>query len=171
MYWQDAPDYRTSRTLDWMNDVCEARLAKNDRDNGKVTYAALMSPASVAVSFRDTCGRAQCTKWHTLCRAWQSRKYWGRASYLNRFPISLLLTAEPANPAAAAPYLLLGAKKRVGRRAGVSRLERADISCVPAGPNADPLQCLLRLPGNRDGDIEIRFWTTDEADFLRSWLP
>ncbi len=51
VFWEKAPDRRTSRTLDWLNDACEARLDEEDRDHGKVTYAALMSPTSIAFTF------------------------------------------------------------------------------------------------------------------------
>jgi hypothetical protein len=38
------------RTLDWINDVCESKLRTNDRPrDGRITYAALMSPVKVHI--------------------------------------------------------------------------------------------------------------------------
>jgi hypothetical protein len=53
VYWQVAPDRRMLRTLDWMNDACEAKLRAKDRPaGGALTYHALMSPVRVQVSRR-----------------------------------------------------------------------------------------------------------------------
>jgi hypothetical protein len=53
VYWQGAPDHRMLRTLDWMNDKCEAKLRAKDRPAGGVlTYHALMSPIRVKISHR-----------------------------------------------------------------------------------------------------------------------
>src|SRR5215472_15137701 len=41
VYWEKAPDRRATRTLDWLNDACEAKLKDEDRDHGEVKYTAL----------------------------------------------------------------------------------------------------------------------------------
>ena len=83
VFWENAPDRRTSRTPDWLNDACEARLNEEDRDQGKVTYAALMSPTSVAFTF-------PAFDWkRPFRRANRPRNYTGGS------PISLLVTTEP----------------------------------------------------------------------------
>jgi hypothetical protein len=53
VYWQVAPDHRMLRTLDWMNDACEAKLrAKHRPAGGALTYRAIMSPVRVQISRR-----------------------------------------------------------------------------------------------------------------------
>jgi len=133
VYWENAPDYRTSRTLDWLNDACEAKLKKKDRDQGVVKYLALMSPASVRFISRGTALSFDTN--HLFTQANRAKLRLGKGQYLRRFPISLLLTTELTttddNGAAQQihPYVLLGTKKPFGRRAAVSRYERAQIEC------------------------------------------
>jgi hypothetical protein len=182
VYWENAPDYRTSRTLDWLNDACEAKLKANDRDKGVVKYAALMSPASVAFSLSPD--------WNYLfTQAIPAKLRLGKGKYSRKFPISLLLTTEvsktghPEKPRQAQP-VLLGTKKWPGRRAAVSRHGRTNIKCrkdkpvaVPshdrARGTADQFQCLLQITGTDGraaGDIDIRFTTESEAQLLLDWL-
>jgi hypothetical protein len=176
VYWQDAPDHRTSLTLDWMNDACEARIAKRDRDcrNGKVTYEALMSPISVTFIFPGTGTGTGTGTQFDLMRANLSDLPWGKRKYIEKFPISLLLTAMLGDNAVdettnRVQYVLVGTKKRLGRRAEVRRYGRTTISCAAAESADDIFRCLLRHATS--GDIEIRFSTKAEADFLRDWLP
>lgn len=57
VFWQNARDERMLRTLDWINDECESRLRKDDRpSDGRVTYAALMSPLKVEIRHRRVKG-------------------------------------------------------------------------------------------------------------------
>ena len=136
VFWEKAPDRRTSRTLDWLNDACEARLGEEDRDQGKVTYAALMSPTSIAFTF-------SAFDWkRPFRRANRPRHYTGGS------PISLLVTKTPdttdvgGTPLAIEPHVLLGMKKGPGRRAAVRKCKRADIHVVM--PEKD-FQCTLHL--------------------------
>lgn len=144
VFWENAPDRRTSRTLDWLNDACEARLGEEDRDQGKVTYAALMSPTSIA--FRQ---------------ANRARKYTG-------FPISLLVTQQPdttgagGTPPEIEAHVLLGMKKRLGRRAAVRKYRRADIRKA-VKPETDDFQCTLHLS---TGTIDVGFATKFEVNVL-----
>jgi hypothetical protein len=144
VFWENAPDRRTSRTLDWLNDACEARLGEEDRGQGKVTYAALMSPTSIA--FRQ---------------ANRARQYTG-------FPISLLVTKKPdttdagGTPPEIEPHVLLGMKKRLGRRAAVRKYRRADIQKA-VKPEAGDFQCILHLS---TGTIDVRFATDFEVNVL-----
>src|ERR1700692_2765670 len=133
VYWEKAPDYRTSRTLDWLNDACEAKLKKEDRDQGEVKYTALMSPTSIAFIFRDA---SLSFGWkHLITQVNRAKLRLGKGQYIGKFPISLLLTTEPNKTDAdekarqSQPYLLLGTKKRLGSRAAVSKYERTDICC------------------------------------------
>jgi hypothetical protein len=182
VYWEKAPDYRTSRTLDWLNDACEAKLKANDRDEGVVTYAALMSPASVA--FRVS------PDWNYLFpHAIPAKLRLGKGKYSRKFPISLLLTTKVTKPGhpeerRQVQPVLLGTKKWPGRRATVSRYERTSIKCREPRPVAvtspdwapgtgDQFQCLLQLTGADGrvaGDIDIRFTTEFEAQLLLDWL-
>jgi hypothetical protein len=145
VFWEKAPDRRTSCTLDWLNDACEARLREEDRDQGKVIYAALMSPTSIA--FRQ---------------ANRARQYTG-------FPISLLVTKKPdttdagGTPPEIEPHVLLGMKKRLGRRAAVRKYRRADIQKA-VRPETDDFRCILHL--SADKKIDVGFATKFEADAL-----
>jgi hypothetical protein len=149
VFWEKAPDRRTSRTLDWLNDACEARLGKEDRDQGKVTYAALMSPTSIA--FRQA----------------------NRAREYTSVPISLLVTKKPDTTDAGGtrpkiePHLLFGMKKRLGRRAAVRKYRRNDIR-EALKPKTDDFQCTLHLrTGTIDtGTIDIWFATKFEVNVL-----
>jgi hypothetical protein len=154
VFWEKAPDRRTSRTLDWLNDACEARLDEGDRDQGKVTYAALMSPTSIAFT-------SSAFDWkRPLRRANRARHYTGG------FPISLLVTKKPdttdvgGTPLEIEPHVLLGMKKGLGRRAAVRKCERADIHAVKPETG---LQCTLCLSA---GTICVGFATKFEVDVL-----
>jgi hypothetical protein len=144
VFWEKAPDRRTSRTLDWLNDACEAKLGKKDRDQGKVTYAALMSPTSIA--FRE---------------ADRAKEYTG-------VPISLLVTKKPDTTDASGtrpdiePHVLLGMKKRLGRRAAVRKYRWAEIH-EAVKPKADDLQCTLHLS---TCTINVGFATKFEVNVL-----
>jgi hypothetical protein len=153
VFWENAPDRRTSRTLDWLNDACEARLGEEDRSQGRVTYAALMSPKSI-----------------TFRQANRARKYTG-------FPISLLVTKKPDTTDAGGtspeiePHVLLGMKKRrrLGRRAAVRKYRRADIQkAVKSG--TDDFQCTLYLSTDTidlsTDTIDVRFATNFEVNVL-----
>lgn len=145
VFWENALDRRTSRTLDWLNDACEARLGEEDRSQGRVTYAALMSPTSI-----------------TFRQANRARKYTG-------FPISLLVTKKPdttdagGTPPEIEPHVLLGMKKRrLGRRAAVRKYRRADIQKA-VKPGTDDFQCTLYLSTDT---IDVRFATNFEVNVL-----
>jgi hypothetical protein len=131
--WEKAPDYRTSRTVDWLNDACEAKLKKKDRDHGEITYLALMSPASVDFICR---GIAQSFDWdwkHLFAQTNRAKLRIGKGRYTRRFPISLLLTTErtttddDGQDQQIRPYVLLGTKQWLGRFATVKRYEPTDI--------------------------------------------
>jgi hypothetical protein len=49
MRWQFAPDERMLRTLDWMNDGCEAHLMRRKPKSNKIIYRAIMSPVRVSL--------------------------------------------------------------------------------------------------------------------------
>jgi hypothetical protein len=171
VYWEKAPDYRTSRTLDWLNDACEAKLEKEDRTQDKVEYTALMSPISMAFSFRDA---SLSLDWkHLFTPANRARLRLGKRQYAGKFPISLLLTTglnttHDGSPRKVPPYMLLGTKKWPGRRAAVSRFELAHVSCGQVRPVADHFQCFLRITAV--GNLEVRFVTKSEAQLLSKWL-
>jgi hypothetical protein len=155
MFWEKAPDRRSSRTLDWLNDACEARLRKEDRHQGKITYAALMSPTSITLNSFD--------RKRLFRQANPARQYTG-----GRFPISLLVTTEPnttgvsKTTAQAESYVLLGMKRRLGRRAAVRKYKRADIRKVTE-PEKDNFRCILDLGA---GAIGVEFATKFELDAL-----
>jgi hypothetical protein len=177
VYWEKARDYRTSRTMDWLNDACEAKLKSDDRDEGVANYAALMSPVSVAFQ--------QSFHWkHPFGQANRTKLRLGKGRYSGKFPISLLLTTAVIKTSAhqeprQIQPLLLGTKKWPGKRAAVGRYERATISCDQPQPVADPspdpvrgvvnhFRCLLQI--SVVGDIDIRFATASEAQVLFDWL-
>jgi len=153
VFWENAPDRRTSRTLDWLNDACEARLSEEDRSQGRVTYAAIMSPTSI-----------------TFRQANRAREYTG-------FPISLLVTKKPdttgvgGTPPEIEPHVLLGMKKRrrLGRRAAVRKYSRADIQKA-VKPGTDDFQCTLYLSTDTidlsTETIDVRFATNFEVNVL-----
>jgi hypothetical protein len=149
VFWEKAPDRRTSRTLDWLNDACEARLDEETRDQGKVTYAALMSPTWVAFA-------SSAFDWkHPFTRTNQAKA-----------PISLLVTTKPDTTGSkTAPkiesYVLFGMKKGRGRRAVVRKCKRADIDAVK--PEKDHFWCTLRTS---TGTIWVGFATKFEIDVL-----
>jgi hypothetical protein len=156
VFWENAPDRRTSRTLDWLNDACEAKLGEEDRDQGNVTYAALMSPTSIAFTFSSF-------YWKRPFRQVNRAK-----QYTSGFPISLLVTKKPGTtdaggtPPEIAPHVLLGMKKRLGRRAAVRKVRRADIQ-EAAKAETDDFQCTLRLS---TGTIDVGFATKFEVNAL-----
>ena len=171
VYWEKAPDYRTSRTLDWLNDACEAKLKKEDRNQDNVGYTALMSPTSIAFGFGDA---ALSFDWkHLLTQANRAKLRLGKRQHIGKLPISLLLTTgldttDDGNPRKIPPYVLLGTKNRLGRRAAVCRYERAHVSSEPVQSVADHFQCLLHITAI--GDIDVRFATKFEAQLLFKWL-
>jgi hypothetical protein len=128
--------------LDWLNDACEARLDKEDRYQGKVTYAALMSPTSIIFTFDPFDWK------HPFARANLAKLRPGRRHYTEDFPfpISLLVTTKPdttgagGTPPKIEPHVLLGMKKWLGRRAAVRKYRRDDIK-----PETDDRQCTLCL--------------------------
>jgi hypothetical protein len=131
--WEKAPDYRTSRTLDWLNDACEAKLKNEDRDHGEITYMALMSPASVGFICRGT---ALSFDWrHPFAQANRAKLRLGKRRYTRGFPISLLLTTERTTKDDGGevkqihPYVLLGTKQWLGRFATVKRYKPTGICC------------------------------------------
>jgi hypothetical protein len=148
VFWENAPDRRTSGTPDWLNDACEARLDKEDRHQGKVTYVALMSPTWVAFTgkrpFRWARGR----------------------TYTGGSPISLLVTAEVGTTGVSktttvmASYALFGMKKRLGKRAAVRKYRWADTHLV----KPDGFWCTLHL--DADEKIWVGFATKFEVDVL-----
>jgi hypothetical protein len=181
VYWEKAPDYRTSRTLDWLNDACEAKLGKEERQQDKVEYAALMSPTSIAFTFHDA---ERSAAWKRLfAQASLTRQRLGKRSPTGKYPISLLLTrglkvaAEEKPDVLGAeeepngtgtekyrqipPYLLLGKKRWPGRRAAVRKYERADIHTVELV--AERFQCTLHVGAV---DVDVRFATDFEAKAL-----
>jgi hypothetical protein len=183
VYWEKAPDYRTSRTLDWLNDACEAKLEEQDRDQFEVKYTALMSPASIAFIFSDASLSAS---WKRLItRANRARLGLNKGQYIRKSPSSLLLTTELYKADAAGrvrhikPHVLLGTKKRLGRRAAVKKIERTGIRChkvqrVPPDIAGDPVrrvtdhfQCMLHIG---TVSIDVRFATEFEATVLFKYL-
>jgi hypothetical protein len=178
VYWEKAPDYRTSRTLDWLNDACEAKLTQEDRDRGAVKYTALMSPTKIAFIFRDP---SLSFDWkHPFTQANRAKLRLGKGHYIREFPISLLLTTELSKTDAdgkdrqVPPYVLLGTKKRLGRRPAVKKYEQTDIRCGPVrrvkdiSRNSvwtvvDRFQCMLHISTVA---IDVRFATKSEATVL-----
>jgi hypothetical protein len=161
VFWEKAPDHRSSRTLDWLNDACEARLHKEDRHQGKITYAALMSPTSITLNFPSfDCKRL-------FRQANPARQYTG-----GRFPISLLVTTKPnttgvsKTAAQTESYVLFGRKRRLGRRAAVRKYKRADIKQV-IKPEKGDFRCILYLSA---GIIDVEFATNFERDALLASL-
>jgi hypothetical protein len=179
VYWENAPDHRTSRTLDWLNDACEAKLKKKDRDQGTVKYAALMSPASVTFISR---GSSLSFDWkRPFMQANRAKLRLGKGKYIRGFPISMLLTTKLKKTDAGGkaqqiqPYVLLGTKKRLGTRAAVGKYELADVRCGPVRRMATDTPC---DPVRREADnfqcclytstvaLDIRFATEFEARAL-----
>jgi hypothetical protein len=148
VFWENAPDRRTSRTPDWLNDACEARLDKEDRHQGKVTYVALMSPTWVAFTFPSF-------YWKRPFRRARERKYTGGS------PISLLVTTEPDTTTAIESYALFGMKERLGKRAAVRKYRRADIHDAV---KPDDFHCTLHLCAGKK--IDVGFATKFEVDVL-----
>ena len=167
VYWEKAPDYRTSRTLDWLNDACEAELKREDRNQDKVGYTALMSPTSIAFGFGDA------SLSFDLMQPNRAELRLGKRQHIERFPVSLLLTAgrnttDHGNSRKIPSYVLFGTKNWPGRRAVVCRYERAHVSCDPVQSVADHFQCLLHITAV--GDMDVRFATRFEAELLFKWL-
>jgi hypothetical protein len=178
VFWEKAPDYRTSLTLDWLNDACEAKLTKEDRHRGAVEYTALMSPIKIVLIFRDS---SLSFDWkHPFTQANRAKLRLGKGRYTREFPISLLLTTELNRTDAdgkdrqVQPYVLLGTKKRLGRRPAVRKHEWADIRCGPVRrvtdishdpvrPVVDRFQCRLHISTVA---IDVRFATESEATVL-----
>ena len=164
VYWEKAPDRRTSRTLDWLNDACEAKLKDDDRDHGEVKYKALMSPVSIVFISR-------------------AKVRLGKRKYTRKFPISLLLTQERTTTGAgkATPqtqrYVLLGMERWPGGRVQVSKVKRYEwtiLSCDkveevteaprdPARRAVTRFQCMLHTG---TADLDVRFATRSEANVL-----
>jgi hypothetical protein len=183
VHWENAPDHRTSRTLDWLNDACEAKLKERDRDWGKVKYAALMSPTSIEFTSRAA---SLSFDWkRPFTQANRAKLRLGKGKYTRRFPISLLLTTKlnttdtKGKVRQIQPYVLLGTKKRLGRSAAVSKYKLADVRCDPVGPMpvntprnpvrlvADRFQCKLYTSTVA---LNIRFATESEATALFEFL-
>lgn len=167
VYWENAPDHRVSRTPDWLNDACEARLDEQDRDHGKVTYAALMSPVSIAFTLPSFDWK------HPFTQANLVKLRPGKRQYTGEFPISLLVTTKPNTTDAEGttreiePYvLLLGTKKRLGRRAMVKKYKRADIRDA-AKLVTDDFQCKICTSIFA---IDVGFATKFEVDVLLKCL-
>jgi hypothetical protein len=176
--WEKAPDYRTSRTLDWLNDACEAKLAARERNKGLVEYATLMSPTSIVFISRDP---SLSFDWkNPFTQANRAKLRLGRGQYTKRFPISLLITTElnktdaDGNHRRVQPYVLLGTKKWLGRRPAVKKHGRTDIRCCPVRPVtgiprdpvrplADRFECRLYTSTVA---MNVRFATESEAEFL-----
>jgi hypothetical protein len=179
--WENAPDYRTSRTLDWLNDACEAKLKAEDRDRGMVKYKALMSPVSVVFNFRDS--SLPFDRNHPLTRKNLAKLRLAKGEHERTFPISLLLTAKRKANARRKipqiqPYMLLGTKRWLGRAAAVKRYKSADISCDPiqrvmeisddpVPRTVDRFQCRLHIS---TVVIDVKFATKFEATFLFHYL-
>ena len=163
VYWENAPDHRTSRTPDWLNDACQARIKEKERRDGKVTYAVLMSP--VSIDFYDLS-----FDWkHPLAHANRVKLRLSKRRYTGRFPISLLVAAKPdtADAAARKPepnVLLLGMMKRLGRRAVVRRCMWSEIK---RPPEHDNFKCKLKVD---TGIIDVGFATKFEVDTLLEFL-
>ncbi len=138
VHWEKAPDYRTSRTMDWLNDACEAKLKEQDRDHGDITYMALMSPASVVFTCRGT--SLTFDRKHLFTQANRAKLRLGKGQYIRRFPVSLLLTTErtttddDGGARQIQPYVLLGTKQWLGRFATVKKYQPTGIRCYPVQP-------------------------------------
>jgi len=154
VFWEKAPDRRTSRTLDLLNDACEARLDTKARHQGKVTYVALMSPTWVAFNFS----------------AFDWKRPFTRVNRA-KAPISLLVTTKPDTTGVSktAPtiqsYVLFGMKKGRGRRAVVREFKWADIDSVK--PEKDHFWCTIRTSA---GTIWVGFATKFEVNVLAECL-
>jgi hypothetical protein len=161
VYWENAPDHRTSRTPDWLNDACEARINEEERRDGKVTYAALMSPVSIGFS-------ALSFDWkHPFAHASRAKLRLSKRKYTRGSPISLLVAAKPntADAGGAVPQkepnvLLLGMMKPRGRRAVVKKCMWAEIS---RQPNQDGYECRLKVS---TATIDVGFETKFEVAAL-----
>jgi hypothetical protein len=151
VFWEKAPDRRTSRTLDWLNDACEARLDEGDRDQGKVTYAILMSPTSVAFTFSS----------------FDWKRPFRQAKRARCGPISLLVTKKPDTTDANGTlpemeqYVLFGMKRRLDGRPAVRKYKWADADAV--NPDKDRSQCTLHTS---TGNICVGFATEFEVNIL-----
>ena len=178
VYWEKAPDCRTSRTPDWLNDACEARIKEKERLDGKVTYAVLMSPVSIGfdeLSFdlKHPLAHANRAKLYLSKRKYNLSK----RKYTRQFPISLLVAAKPnttgtANTTGAGAatqeiepnVLLLGMMKRHGRRAVVRRCMQTEIS---RHQDQDDFKCKLQVG---TGTIDVGFATKFEVAVLLKCL-
>jgi hypothetical protein len=178
VFWENAPDRRTSRTLDWINDACEAQLDKGDRHRGEVTYIALMSPVSIAAS-----GVVDLR--HPLTQANRAGLRPTRKKYTGKYPISLLLTTglaiEGETKEKAPPYVLFGTKKWRGSYAAVGKYRRNEVKIArdAAEQAADPpppyeaesvddgFLCKIRISKIT---IDVTFATRSEADVLIGFL-
>jgi len=177
VFWEKAPDRRTSRTLDWLNDACEAKLHEKDRHHGEVTYRALMSPVSITAS------SAFDWQQHPFTQANRARLRPGKKKYTGKCPISLLLTElntthVDGKAQRVPPYVLLGTKRWFGRRAAVSKYNldeiafdaarrAADTCHDQAKPVTDGFPCKIRIS---TFTIDVMFATKFEADILREFL-
>jgi hypothetical protein len=178
VYWEKAPDRRSSRTLDWLNDACEAKLGQQDRDRGKPKYTVLLSP--VSTTFRSRGAALSFDRKLPFIQANRAKLRLGRGEYTRTFPISVLLTEEFDTTGAdretrqVQPYVLLGTQRRPGRRAKVRKYERVKVTCDevkkvryiphdPARRAVDHFQCMLHVSR---ADLDVRFATKSEADAL-----
>lgn len=163
VYWENARDRRTSRTLDWLNDACEARINKDERHDGRVTYAVLMSPVSISFS-------ALSFEWkHPFAHSSRAKLRLSKREYTKESPISLLVATKPHTVAAGGAtrepepnVLLLGMKKRLGRRAVVRRC--TGISRLPKDGD---FNCRLKVS---TATIDVGFATKFEVDTLFKYL-
>jgi hypothetical protein len=90
VFWERAPDQRMLRTLDWMNDECEAAIKKRERRDGTITYRAIMSPVQVRVTRPR--GRALTARWPItvlVTDEWLlvATKKWGRRAKIHKLPV------------------------------------------------------------------------------------
>ena len=97
------------RTLDWLNDECEAALRRRgELRHGPRDYVAIMSPVRLEIGRRRYCVRN------------------------GRWPISMLVTGQ---------YVVIGTKKKSGRRARVTVLSASrTVSAGAVGPAAGRLR-------------------------------
>ena len=185
MYWENAPDRRTSRTLDWLNDACEAKLKDDDRDHGEVKYTVLMSPVSIAFISRGA-GLSFDRK-RPFTQPNRAKVGLGKGKYTRKSPISLLLTEERTTNGAGERtpstqrYVLLGMERWPGGRVQISKVRRyewAILSCDkveevteaprdPARRAVTRFQCMLHTG---TADLDVRFATRPEAVFLSECL-
>jgi hypothetical protein len=122
VFWQSARDERMLRTLDWINDECESRLRKDDRpSDGRITYAALMSPVKVEIRHR---------------RVNRYREY--------AWPISLLITDDLLLIGTKRGRGRRAGVKKISRERAISPdPERAPVKFTFA--SNDEVDCLTRL--------------------------